>query len=645
MRTHRPAEDASGRALARLFAILVFPSLAAAQDPRPQVGRVVAVDLALAATPAGAGDALLVRRPGASFLQLRITDVRLPAGGSVEVQAPHEPRPETLDAATIAAAGGMTLLHGGDTLAVRLRPAPGHAASARIDLVAEGFRGAAHAPLSLCGNDTRVASTDRHIARLVITETSGVYYGTAFLIDPVRTMATAGHNVAEADLLSVIAEFDVPASLADGTPQPAALENQYRWEGLAAVRHEYVPGGPDWGVLRLQRNAATNLWPAVARGGFLRLAQEPPAAPRTLRVAGHGHDTARPARALTQQRADGPFVGRAGSELRYRIDTEPGASGAPLSDPATGLVFGVHVRGGCSAAAGTFNAATGNDHGAFAAARVALAGGSADLSIDAFTADAGAQAGGAVRVQATVRNAVEGSAPWVRYGFYLSATGTLDAGARLLGPTFLFRSFIVRATTSPTRVSHDLAVPADLDPGRWQLGMWIDNFAEVIEADEGNNVRWLPLQVSAPAASTRTIECQHTLGGRSHLTETWAYAALPNRGHAALPVARGGEVAFAVTAPSHAGDWSLCAWSGLSAQPFLPDAYTELGLGALNSAVFARWLARLDASGRAYPRFHLPPAVAAPHPGLYVKAFFVRSDFGAIAAESSDWVLLTLGAD
>ena len=113
-------------------------------------------------------------------------------------------------------------------------------------------------------------------------------------------------------------------------------------------------------------------------------------------------------------------------------------------------------------------------------------------------------------------------------------------------------------------------------------------------------------------------------------------------GHGALPVQRGGTAAFAVTAPELAGHWSLCACSAINASPFVPDAYTDLCLGNLNSAIFASWLAPLDGNGQAFPRFNLPPNVAPPLSALYIKAFFVRSDFRALLGESDWFVRLAL---
>lgn len=630
----------------RTLAVLVVltSSLALhAQAPRPRIGRVTPADLALTTGVSGAAaDVVLVRRPGASFLQLRLRDVDLRGGGRIEVHAPAEPVPEVLDSETLSGAGGMTLLHRGDTLGVRLLPGASGVAAARIDLVVEGFPRGGETPLSLCGNDTRQTSTERQVARLVMTETGGVFYGTAFLIDPLKTVATAGHNVSSPGLLSVIAEFDVPASLADGTPQPAALDDQYRWEGPAAMSFEDTAAGIDWAVLRLQRNSQTNAWPAQVQGGYLRLASRAPIAEQTLRVTGCGRDGGRLARNLTQQTATGACVGLSGSELRYRVDTEPGNSGSPVLDADTGAVVGVHVRGGCSAAAGTFNAATANDWPAFAAARVALAGGSADLRVDTLTLPGDTFAAGSTPLaRATLGNGVDGSSVYARYVFVLSRTRALDDEARIVSPFAAVRPFIVDVR-GIAMISHTLVIPSDLEPGSWWFGMWIDCRREVIEADEGNNVRWLPITITAPPAGVRAIEFQHTLGGMSHETEVWSYTGVTSKGYGALPVQRGGTAPFAVTAPGLAGHWALCAWSGTNGSPFVPDAFTDLSLGNLNSPLFAGWLARLDGSGQTFPSLRLPAGAAPAHPGLYVRVFFVRSDFSGMLGESDGYVTLAL---
>lgn len=235
------------------------------------------------------------------------------------------------------------------------------------DTVRTGPGGAPQGPETLCGADDRVASTDWRAGRL----SNGC---TAWLVSN-GVLLTAGHcadddpddggpmtpdGVLDWNADTVV-EFNVPASNADGTINPAPATDRYtvtltsaRWQFAG----EGLSNGQDWAVFQVQPNPITGKNPHEVYG-FFRVTYQIPAVDSTIRITGYGTDNTplgstgnRNAQNQTNQTSVGPYSesgsGAGGAAWhRYRTDTMGGNSGSPIIWEANGHTIGIHDAGGC----------------------------------------------------------------------------------------------------------------------------------------------------------------------------------------------------------------------------------------------------------------------------------------------------------
>jgi hypothetical protein len=220
---------------------------------------------------------------------------------------------------------------------------------------------------SLCAGDNRIASGDGRVGRL--------YFGgcTAWLISNGRVL-TAGHCVdfdpdqggpllpdGVLDLSGVV-EFNVPASLPNGTTVAAHPDDQYPINTSNVVWRFDGEGqglGKDWSVFTVNDNSNTGLTPFQAQGGFFRTTNGNPAAGNTIRITGMGLDNTPPgstgnrnAQNFTNQTSTGGYVSEnvSGSNIwhRYAVDTTGGNSGSPIIWNSNGFTIGIHTNAGCA---------------------------------------------------------------------------------------------------------------------------------------------------------------------------------------------------------------------------------------------------------------------------------------------------------
>jgi len=220
-----------------------------------------------------------------------------------------------------------------------------------LDLTSKG-------PLTLCGSDSRVASTDNRVGRI-----AGC---TAWLVSNGGVL-TAGH----CGPVSGVFEVNVPASSASGVPVASAPEDQYPIDTSHSTSVDNGKGD-DYTVFDLLPNSTTGTR-AHIRFGFFRMTRENPLAADTIRVTGFGVDStpAGPtanccarddmgnctnpncnAQSRTLQTATGPYVGETVNSATnifhsYKVDTEPANSGSPIIWNANGFTIGIHTHGGC----------------------------------------------------------------------------------------------------------------------------------------------------------------------------------------------------------------------------------------------------------------------------------------------------------
>jgi V8-like Glu-specific endopeptidase len=222
---------------------------------------------------------------------------------------------------------------------------------------------------TLCGADSRVASTDFRVGRI-----SGC---TAWLVSN-GAVLTAGH----CSPVGGVFEVNVPTSTASGGQVASAPEDQYPVDTSNAT---FINNGQgdDWTVFGLQPNSTTG-GRAHLQHGFFRMSRETPAAGSTIRVTGYGVDNtpAGPvanccafdnssncthprcnAQSRTLQTATGPFQGESigganNAQHTYSTDTEPANSGSPIIWSANGFAIGIHTNGGCNSDGSGSNSGT-----------------------------------------------------------------------------------------------------------------------------------------------------------------------------------------------------------------------------------------------------------------------------------------------
>lgn len=223
------------------------------------------------------------------------------------------------------------------------------------------------AAVSLCGSDSRVASSDPRVGRLFSSGCTG------WLIAN-NAVLTAGHCTSSGTLSGVL-EFNVPPSLANGTMVPAAPQDQYPVVGSSVV---FEDGGEshDWCVFRVNPNSTTGLTAHKAQG-FFRVTTIVPSNGSTLRVTGYGVDNtpAGPGGAgaaccpadgancsfncnsnsQTQQTSTGPLDDLDGSRIEHKVDSMPGNSGGPIIHESNAYAIGIHTHGGCDSAGSDFD--------------------------------------------------------------------------------------------------------------------------------------------------------------------------------------------------------------------------------------------------------------------------------------------------
>jgi len=213
--------------------------------------------------------------------------------------------------------------------------------------------------LTLCGADSRIASTDNRVGRI-----SGC---TAWLVSN-GAVLTAGHCGPVSGVFSV----NVPPSQADGTAVAPAPEDQYPID--TSHRTSVDNGkGDDYTVFDLLPNTTTGSR-AHIRFGFFRMTRENPAAADIIRITGFGVDNtpAGPvanccarddlnncthpncnAQSRTLQTATGPYVAESINNASnifhsYKADSEPANSGSPIIWNVNGFTVGIHTHGGCA---------------------------------------------------------------------------------------------------------------------------------------------------------------------------------------------------------------------------------------------------------------------------------------------------------
>ncbi len=209
-------------------------------------------------------------------------------------------------------------------------------------LVKQRREAAASLPESICPPDERQPSSDRFVGR-ASSEPGQPGCSITMISDSVGI--SAGHCIAALG----VAEFNVPASTADGSTRPARERDQYPIDP-DSIRGVGAGPGDDWVVFRTRQNALTGLHAGVAQamGDLYYIPRfESPRQGETVEITGYGRASG--TRNFAQQTHEGPLTSINGNRLRYTADTEPGNSGSSVrAGEGFREIVGIHTHGGCT---------------------------------------------------------------------------------------------------------------------------------------------------------------------------------------------------------------------------------------------------------------------------------------------------------
>ena len=311
-----------------------------------------------------------VRVPGAPWLRLRFRNYHLGERSFVVITSLQDSGSQRLDAKTLSQWGDMTAFFNGDAVEIELHVAPGENSifysiegiivgeQVEIQSVAPRPEEAEELPgtQEICGStDDRVRTTDNAVGRIMPAGCTG------WMVSNGANL-TAGHCQGANQIL----EFNVPSSMANGTPVMSLPQDQYPIISYTAFSNGGQ--GNDWAVFQTGANANDQF--AIQRqGAFYRMSRD--LNPTTVRETGYGLDGPPPdfgdgprnADSQTLQTHSAAFVsetvtGPSAVVIRYEIDDENGNSGSPIIDTSNNVAIGIGTHAGCTATGGS-NAGTG----------------------------------------------------------------------------------------------------------------------------------------------------------------------------------------------------------------------------------------------------------------------------------------------
>lgn len=296
-----------------------------------------------------------VRAAGAAYIRLHFERNGLPPAVSLTISDSTGRSVQHLDAKALAAWSDNTAYFNGDSVFVSARmredsPVAIGAVEAKLHALTVETETDARSLSNIdrlgqiIGTDDRVHSTDRAVGRI---EPVGC---TGWLIS-IGIGLTAGHclDPAENQGKAQILEFDVPASLPNGTVQhpPASEQFPMSW---AAVDWKNNNLGDDWGVFAVGSNdGGTSAF--QDHPYFRPTADKPVEVGQRLGVTGYGLDTHPPgkgptgenAQSQTEQFSRGSLLAFQSTYLTHDADTQGASSGSPILIPGSRLAFGIHT--------------------------------------------------------------------------------------------------------------------------------------------------------------------------------------------------------------------------------------------------------------------------------------------------------------
>ena len=295
-----------------------------------------------------------IRVSSVPWLRLSFSEYYLGTASYVKMTSSEDGAWQRLDAKGLGQWQNGSAFFNGDEVKVELHVAPGdRGVFFRIKEIVVGERDAeVSGQKSLCGSDDRISSTDPCVGRIIQPDSSAICTG---WIVSNGAHLTAGHCCD--GLVLFVLQFNVPASDCDGTINHPGPGDQYAIDPGTVIWYHGPDQGQDWAIFGCFPNTNTGLLPVHAQGCFYRMSRDHD--PEYVRCTGYGTDMT-PIGCTggfngdnqTQQTDMGTFFGEYIEDpddvvLEYMVDSEGGASGAPVQILGTGVTIGIHTSGGC----------------------------------------------------------------------------------------------------------------------------------------------------------------------------------------------------------------------------------------------------------------------------------------------------------
>ena len=295
-----------------------------------------------------------------AWVQLQFENVKLGEHSFITIVSSFDGDKQFLNKESILDWQNHSAFFKGDEVEVNLHVAPNDTGVKLnvANMIVGDFLGGVAIDLdrSQCGpdDDRETSSSTDADGRIMPLGCTGWIAATGFYL-------TAGHCLDGGAASIVTFEFDVPASLCDGTTQPAAVNDQYpiifgsiNWKNSAGL-------GNDWGMFNCGANSNTNLLPREARTSYYHLSKDhTDVTASDIRIRGFGTDNVPvgcgpgtrndDSQTLQWHGLTNSNTGETGTGnsvyWSYTVDTEGGNSGSAISTwDGTMHSIGIHTNG------------------------------------------------------------------------------------------------------------------------------------------------------------------------------------------------------------------------------------------------------------------------------------------------------------
>jgi trimeric autotransporter adhesin len=380
------------------MAVVVASAFAQTKGSKAAYSQPYALDLTMKATATGVPErstSQIVRIEGAPWLRFHIAEYDLGPYSDVTFTSLLDGGKQRLDAKSLVDWRNNTAYFNGDAVMIELHVTDveskefvrftGVTVGVRIPVTPpKRIRNNARAPETICGtNDDRVASNDSRVGRVNLLNVPGNTsnpFCTAWIVSN-GALLTAGHCVdsdfngtTDPNFLTSVVEFNVPASLPNGTTVFSNPNSQYPVGAVAGMGYDGPASalGRDWAVFSVGPNSNTGVLPHAVQSFFRMSSETPIPSTESVTVTGYGVDNTpvgttggENAQTRTLQTHSALFIGEIANggdfALYYQVDTTSANSGSPVIWDNTGYTIGIHTNGGCTVTDG-FNAGTSFEH-------------------------------------------------------------------------------------------------------------------------------------------------------------------------------------------------------------------------------------------------------------------------------------------